>query len=207
MSEDLIRYDILAQEALRGVIRKVLDEVARAGLPGEHHFFITFQTDYPGVRLSKRMAERYPEEMTIVIQHTYWNLEVGDNAFEIDLSFDDIRERLRVPYAAIRGFFDPSVKFGLQFDVVPTDGQAALVAGERPSQSGQGSSQGESRRQGSGSVPEIKPKSAGNSDKAEKKPGKAKSEGDDTDAKVDDGADNDADETKVVSLDTFRKKK
>lgn len=207
MSEDLIRYDILAQEALRGVIRKVLDEVARAGLPGEHHFFITFQTEYPGVRLSKRMAERYPEEMTIVIQHTYWNLEVGDNAFEIDLSFDDIRERLRVPYAAIRGFFDPSVKFGLQFDVVPTDGQAALVAGERPSQSGQSTGQGESRRQGSGSVPEIKPKSAGNTDKAGTKPDKAKSESDDTDTKVDDAADNDAEEAKVVSLDTFRKKK
>lgn len=194
MSEDLIRYDILAQEALRGVIRKVLDEVARVGLPGEHHFFITFQTDYPGVRLSKRMAERYPEEMTIVIQHTYWNLEVGENAFEIDLSFDDIRERLRVPYAAVRGFFDPSVKFGLQFDVVPTDGQAALVAGERK----QAADQGEPRRQGGGSVPEIKPKSSGGKNAKTAKSG-------DKNARQDKQENDDA--TKVVSLDTFRKKK
>jgi uncharacterized protein len=116
MSDDLIRYDILTQEALRKVIRKVLEEVQRTGLPGEHHFFITFETRFPGVRISARMKERYPEEITIVIQHSYWNLEVDESAFEIDLSFDDIRERLRVPFAAIRGFFDPSVKFGLQFD-------------------------------------------------------------------------------------------
>ena len=194
MSEDLIRYDILAQEALRGVIRKVLEEVERAGLPGDHHFFITFATGFPGVRLSKRMRERYPEEMTIVIQHTYWNLEVGENAFEIDLSFDDIRERLRVPYAAVRGFFDPSVKFGLQFDVVPTDGQAALVAGERK----QAADQGEPRRQGGGSVPEIKPKSSGGKNAKTAKSG-------DKNAKQDKQESDDA--TKVVSLDTFRKKK
>ncbi|MEC9342850.1 MAG: ClpXP protease specificity-enhancing factor SspB [Pseudomonadota bacterium] len=197
MSEDLIRYDILAQEALRSVIRKVLDEISRAGLPGEHHFFITFQTDYPGVRLSKRMAERYPEEMTIVIQHTYWNLEVGENAFEIDLSFDDIRERLRVPYAAIKGFFDPSVKFGLQFDVVPTDGKAALVAGERKPPGGSHSGQGELRKMGSGSVPEIKPGIAGNEDKATDDDGAASAP---DSGSVDSG-------TKVVSLETFRKKK
>ena len=119
MSDDLIRYDILTQDALRRVIRKVLEEVQRTGLPGEHHFFITFSTAYPGVRLSTRMLERYPDEMTIVIQHSFWNLEVTDTAFEIDLSFDDIRERLRIPFESIRGFFDPSVKFGLQFDVAP----------------------------------------------------------------------------------------
>lgn len=120
MSDDLIRYDILTQEALRRVIRKVLEEVRNTGLPGDHHFFITFDTGHPGVRLSPRMLERYPEEMTIVIQHSFWNLDVGENAFEIDLSFDDIRERLRIPFDSIRGFFDPSVKFGLQFDVVQT---------------------------------------------------------------------------------------
>lgn len=133
MSDDLIRYDILTQDALRRVIRKVLEEVQRSGLPGEHHFFITFDTRYPGVRLSNRMLERYPDEMTIVIQHTFWNLEVSENAFEIDLSFDDIRERLRIPFDSIRGFFDPSVKFGLQFDVVqvqetqPAPAPAALA--------------------------------------------------------------------------------
>ncbi|MCU0789582.1 MAG: ClpXP protease specificity-enhancing factor SspB [Nitratireductor sp.] len=124
MSDDLIRYDILTQDALRRVIRKVLEEVQRTGLPGEHHFFITFATGYPGVRLSTRMLERYPDEMTIVIQHSFWNLEVTDTAFEIDLSFDDIRERLRIPFDSIRGFFDPSVKFGLQFDVAPAPVQA-----------------------------------------------------------------------------------
>ena len=117
MAEDLIRYDVLTQEALRGVIRKVIEEVSIAGLPGEHHFFITFDTNFPGVKLSARMRERYPETMTIVIQHTFWNLKAAENHFEVDLSFNDIRERLRVPYAAVQAFFDPSVKFGLQFDV------------------------------------------------------------------------------------------
>lgn len=117
MSDDLIRYDVLTQEALRGVIRKVLDEVAAAGLPGEHHFFITFDTTHPGVRLSARMRERYPETMTIVIQHTFWNLETSDSGFEVDLTFNDIRERLRIPWGAVQAFFDPSVKFGLQFEI------------------------------------------------------------------------------------------
>ena len=116
MSDDLIRYDILTQDALRRVIRKVLEEVQRSGLPGDHHFFITFDTAFPGVRLSNRMKEKYPDEMTIVIQHSFWNLEVEENCFEIDLSFDDVRERLRIPFDAIGGFFDPAVKFGLQFD-------------------------------------------------------------------------------------------
>ena len=114
--EDLIRYDVLTQEALRDVIKKVLEEVSAAGLPGEHHFFITFRTDHPGVRLSTRMRERYPEEMTIVIQHSFWDLKVTDSHFEIDLSFDDILERLRIPFASLKGFFDPHVKFGVQFD-------------------------------------------------------------------------------------------
>ncbi len=127
MAEDHIRYDILAQEAMRSVMRKVLEETARSGLPGDHHFFITFDTGFPGVRLSRRMVERYPEEMTIVIQHMFWDLDVGETAFEIDLSFDDTRERLRVPYAAIRGFFDPSVKFGLQFDVPARAGEKTAV--------------------------------------------------------------------------------
>jgi len=117
MTDDLIRYDVLTQEALRDVIRKVLEEVEKAGLPGDHHFFITFDTNAPGVRLSTRMRERYPETMTIVIQHSYWDLEAGETAFEVDLSFNDIRERLRIPYTAIQAFFDPSVKFGLQFEV------------------------------------------------------------------------------------------
>ncbi|MEO0637460.1 MAG: ClpXP protease specificity-enhancing factor SspB [Pseudomonadota bacterium] len=117
MSEDHIRYDILTQEALRGVVRKVLQEVVQTGLPGEHHFFISFDTRFPGVRLSPRMLEQYPEEMTIVLQHQFWDLKVSENGFEVGLSFSDIPERLIVPYAAIKGFFDPCVQFGLEFDV------------------------------------------------------------------------------------------
>ncbi|MBC8130083.1 MAG: hypothetical protein H7Y08_07140 [Rhizobiaceae bacterium] len=117
MGQDLIRYDILAQDALRGVIRKVLTEVIKTGLPGEHHFFITFLTSAPGVRISSRLREKYPELMTIVIQHQYWDLAVTDTSFEVGLSFSDIPERLLIPFAAIRGFYDPAVNFELEFDV------------------------------------------------------------------------------------------
>lgn len=117
MGQDLIRYDVLAQEALRGVIRKVIGEVVKTGLPGEHHFFITFLTSAPGVRISSRLREKYPELMTIVIQHQYWDLQVTDTAFEVGLSFSDIPERLLIPFAAIRGFYDPAVNFELEFDV------------------------------------------------------------------------------------------
>jgi hypothetical protein len=117
MADDHIRYDILAQEALRGVMRKVLSEVARAGLPGNHHFFITFLTGAPGVRISSRLRERYPEQMTIVVQFQYWDLKVSDTGFEIGLSFSDVPEKLEVPFSAVRGFYDPSVNYELEFDV------------------------------------------------------------------------------------------
>jgi hypothetical protein len=117
MAEDQIRYDILAQEALRGVMRKVLAEVARTGLPGNHHFFITFLTGAPGVRISSRLRERYPEQMTIVIQYQYWDLKVSETGFEVGLSFSDVPEKLEIPFSAVRGFYDPSVNFELEFDV------------------------------------------------------------------------------------------
>ena len=117
MAEDLIRYDILAQDALRGVIRKVLSEVARTGLPGEHHFFITFATQAPGVRISSRLLAQYPEDITIVLQHQYWDLIVTEQALEVGLSFNGIPERLLVPFSAIKGFLDPSVQFELRFEV------------------------------------------------------------------------------------------
>ncbi|MBN9044741.1 MAG: hypothetical protein J0H18_03625 [Rhizobiales bacterium] len=117
MVQDLIRYDILAQEALRGVIRKVLAEVAKAGLPGNHHFFITFLTGAPGVRISPRLKEKYPEQMTIVLQHQFWDMNVTEQLFEVGLSFGDIPEKLVIPFSAIRGFYDPSVNFELEFDV------------------------------------------------------------------------------------------
>lgn len=118
MTEDLIRYDILAQEAMRGVVKKVLTEVIRAGLPGEHHFYITFNTQAPGVRISSRLHERYPEEMTIVVQHQFWDLEVNAQSFGIGLAFSGVPEHLLVPFGAIKSFVDPSVQFGLQFDLV-----------------------------------------------------------------------------------------
>ncbi len=124
MAEDLIRYDILAQEALRGVVRKVLNEVAKTGLPGEHHFFISFVTTAPGVRISQRLLEQYKNEMTIVLQNQYWDLKTHETGFEVGLSFDGQPEILVVPYSAIKGFFDPSVQFGLQFDVVDENGES-----------------------------------------------------------------------------------
>ncbi|WP_442583121.1 SspB family protein [Mesorhizobium sp. ASY16-5R] len=129
MAEDHIRYDILAQEALRGVMRKVLAEVARTGLPGSHHFFITFLTGAPGVRVSSRLRERYPEQMTIVIQFQYWDLKVTDVGFEIGLSFSDVPEKLEIPFSAVRGFYDPSVNFELEFDVKT---EAATPAAPEP---------------------------------------------------------------------------
>jgi len=117
MPQDHIRYDILAQDALRGVIRKVLSEVAATGyLPGDHHFFITFLTEAPGVRISTALKERYPEQMTIVVQHQFWDMKVTESLFEIGLSFSDKPEKLVVPFAAVRGFYDPSVNFELEFD-------------------------------------------------------------------------------------------
>lgn len=135
MAEDLIRYDILAQEALRGVVRKVLAEVARTGLPGDHHFFISFVTHAPGVRLSQRLLEQYDSEMTIVLQNQFTDLKVTESGFEVGLSFDGRPEQLGIPFSAIKGFFDPSVQFGLQFDVERAAGSAesaAPVAVEHP---------------------------------------------------------------------------
>jgi hypothetical protein len=125
MVEDHIRYDILAQEALRGVMRKVLSEVARTGLPGNHHFFITFLTGAPGVRISTRLRERYPDQMTIVLQYQYWDLKVTETGFEVGLSFSDVPEKLEVPFSAVRGFYDPSVNFELEFDVKAQEAEAA----------------------------------------------------------------------------------
>src|ERR1700722_8094877 len=116
MSVDHIRYDILAQDALRGVVRTVLADVAEKGLPGEHHFKVTFTTGAPGVRLSDRMRAQYPETMTIVLQHQFWDLHVGDDAFEVGLSFGGAPELLKGPFDAVTAFYDPAVEFGFQFE-------------------------------------------------------------------------------------------
>jgi hypothetical protein len=115
-TEREIDYEALAQNALRGVVRTVLGRVAKTGLPGDHHFYIAFRTAARGVLLSKRLMQKYPEEMTVVLQHRFWNLIVTDDRFEVKLTFDGIEERLSIPFAAIKVFFDPSVPYGLQFE-------------------------------------------------------------------------------------------
>lgn len=119
---DQIRYDLLTQRALRGVVRTVLTDTAKKGLPGDHHFYISFDTHAEGVRLSDRLRAQYPDEMTIILQHQFWDLKLGEEEFEVGLSFGGIPERLTVPFEAISGFFDPSVQFGLQFEEV-TEGE------------------------------------------------------------------------------------
>jgi hypothetical protein len=116
MPEDLMRYDLLAQNALKGVVRDALRIAETTGLPGEHHFYIAFNTKHPGVGMSEKIAQRYPREMTIVLQHQYWNLKVHEDRFEVELSFDNVPEHLIIPFDAIKGFLDPAVQFGLQFE-------------------------------------------------------------------------------------------
>src|SRR6266566_1026684 len=122
MSVDHIRYDLLTQDALRSVIRTVLTDVAVKGLQGEHHFFITFDTRADGVRLSARLRASYPADMTIVLQHQFWDLTVGEDHFDVGLAFNGIPERLHIPLKAVKAFMDTSVPFGMEFNV---DGEAA----------------------------------------------------------------------------------
>jgi uncharacterized protein len=130
MATDHIRYDVLARDALRGVLRRVLTDAAEHGLPGEHHFFITFLSTADGVKLSPRLLAQYPEEMTIILQHQFWDLVVTEDRFEVGLSFGGIPERLVVPFAAIKSFLDPSVQFGLQFE--PPEAAAETPAAKLP---------------------------------------------------------------------------
>lgn len=116
MPVDHIRYDLLVQEALRGMVRNILADAGKNGLIGDHHFFITFDTRADDVQISDRLLERYPQEMTVVLQHQFWDLKVTDELFEVGLSFGGVAERLVVPFAAIKSFADPSVQFTLQFE-------------------------------------------------------------------------------------------
>jgi uncharacterized protein len=129
MAVDHIRYDLLTQEALRGVLRTVLSDAAKNGLPGDHHFFVTFDTCAEGVRLSQRMRAQYPKDMTIILQHQFWDLAVSEDSFEVGLSFGGVPERLSIPFAAVKGFYDPSVEFGLQFEQIAV---AVAEAGAKP---------------------------------------------------------------------------
>ena len=117
MAQDLFHYDKMVETALRGVAREALARAARDGLPGDHHFYVSFRTAAPGVVLPPQLLAKFPEEMTIVLQHQFWGLEVGDEAFSVSLSFGGRLEQLTIPFAAIATFSDPSVKFGLQFEM------------------------------------------------------------------------------------------
>ena len=130
MTTDHIRYDVLARDALRGVLKHVLSDAAEHGLPGEHHFYITFLSKAEGVKLSPRLLSQYPQEMTVILQHQFWDLVVTDDRFEVGLSFNGIPERLVIPFSAIKSFFDPSVQFGLHFEPVDAPATEAETPAE-----------------------------------------------------------------------------
>ncbi|SNS70665.1 hypothetical protein SAMN06295912_11330 [Sphingomonas laterariae] len=129
-ADSLIPYDEIVQEALRAVVGRVLGEVqANGGLPGQHHFYITFKTGAPGVDIPQHLVERFPDEMTIVIQHRFWDLKVRPDGFEVGLSFNQVPSKLVIPFAAVTGFVDPAVNFALQF-------QAQVEDDEEPQETG-----------------------------------------------------------------------
>ena len=125
MADDHMRYDLLVRDALRGVVRRVLADVAREGLSGEHHLYISFNTGAQGVRISPRLRAQYPQEMTVVLQHQFWDLVVTEIAFEVGLAFNGVPEKLVVPFDAIKGFADPSVQFGLEFEIAAEKAEAS----------------------------------------------------------------------------------
>jgi hypothetical protein len=206
-AERHIDYEGLAQGAMRGIVRTVLERVAQSGLPGEHHFYIAFNTEAPGVVISKRLKQKYPEEMTVVLQHRFWDLTVTEERFEVKLTFDGIPERLSVPFTAVKVFFDPSVPYGLQFEESEaTDAATQDGALSQPAE-------GADAEQSDKVQPALRP--AEKKPRAVRKPRSDKSADDQAEkpqaktptkhpaANADNGA---ASEAKVVSLDKFRKK-
>jgi hypothetical protein len=188
MSQDLMNYDQMTQLALRGVVRDAIRRVIREdGLPGAHHFYITFLTRYPGVEIDEALAKKYPEEITIVLEHQFWDLNAYADEFEVTLKFGGIPKYLKVPYHAISRFHDPSVGFALQFDPpAEMDPAANAVEKIRP-------------------VADDKSKKSGKTPTEDAPAPKAKSKTSKSDAKTDDKAGDD-DAANVVSLDAFRKK-
>ena len=130
MTEDLLQYDKLVERALKNVVRDALMHVSTHGLPGAHHLYITFRTDHPGVSIPDALKAKYPVEMTIVLQYQFWELLVGDEGFRVTLSFNDRKQRLVIPFAAINAFADPSVNFALQFQ--PVEAAAQNDDGAKP---------------------------------------------------------------------------
>ena len=219
MSTDHIRYDLLVQDALRSVVRKVMGDVARNGLPGDHHFYISFKTEAPGVRISNRLRERHPDEMTIVLQHQFWDLGITEHSFEVGLSFGGVPERLLVPFDALSGFFDPSVQFGLKFESSEAEAEnddgipAAVTPSTAPvpmvppaAAGGRLTSPMEpaSKKAAKGSASEPEEASPRKESAKGKKSGKADSSGP---AEVTEKAKSADGSAEVLSLDAFRKKK
>ncbi|MGF1629706.1 MAG: SspB family protein [Kiloniellaceae bacterium] len=128
IGNDSLRYDRMVEDALRSVVRRALIHAGEHGLPGNHHFYITFRTNHPESEIPEALRERYPGEMTIVLQHQFWGLEISEDRFCVTLSFADVPHRLVVPFAAVTAFADPSVRFGLQFDVESDDAKSGPVA-------------------------------------------------------------------------------
>jgi hypothetical protein len=134
MGEEGLRYDAMVEQALRSVVRRALSYAAERGLPVDHHFYISFRTNDPGVDIPAQLRSRYPNEMTIVLQHQFWGLDVGEEAFGVTLSFADVPERLTIPFSAISAFADPSVRFGLQFDSGQGEGSDTVTPMAAPEQ-------------------------------------------------------------------------
>ncbi|KRE00310.1 Stringent starvation protein B [Bosea sp. Root381] len=213
MSKDVLRYDLMVQDALKGVVRKILTEAGRDGLPGDHHFYITFRTGAPGVRVSQRLRDKHPDEMTIVLQHQFWDLSVSDHAFEVGLSFSGVPERLLIPFDAITTFFDPSVQFGLKFETQEAENTSANDRIPEPAVRGAGSEPGEEPpapvalpvKATPGGVPAVRGKAA-DRDAAAKGAKTAKTSPDEATDAADPEADGESGGAQVVSLDSFRKK-
>jgi len=186
---DRFHYDALVDDALRSVVRRVLRQVADKGLPGSHHFYISFRSNDPGVQLPEYLRAKYPEEMTIVLQHQYWDLIITEDFFEVTVSFNKQQERIKVPFAALSAFVDPSVRFGLQFDrkdkgAAPAEKPAAAPATATPLP-----------------APEKRPSLGAPTNAA---PGEATADSADKPAETPEKPDDPA--SKIVKLDSFRKK-
>jgi hypothetical protein len=190
MATDLIRYDLLVQDALRSVVRKVLADTARSGLIGEHHFNIAFRTQAPGVIVPAAVRQRFPEEMSIILQHEFWDLLVTHESFEVSLNFSRKPERLTVPFDAITGFTDPSVPFGFKLEPHQAEEQKQEA---RPSRTPAPASRPEAAPVAAKSAPARPAPERAAAKPAEASPAVEKSTGS-------------AGEAKVVSIDAFRKK-
>ena len=201
MTKDGLRYDKMVERALRGVVHEAIAAAVADGLPGAHHFYITFKTGAPGVVIGEQLRTKYPDEMTIVIEHQFWELTVTPDSFAVTLSFNNRPERLTIPFAAITAFADPSVKFGLQFQETPSE--TAPQAGPPAGQQQGGQQQGGEQLLRLAETPDAAEAARPRKERAGPKLVADKPEGDGKPG----GAKGDAKKPgEVVTLDTFRKK-